>query len=134
MRRRKSDGGAIDHIDHSHGICRGLMGNEGVTVWSRTGRVVVGLGVVVVSIIVSILVLGRRIGWTGILCSSQFLCSDFFSCEKTSTRAPGTSHGMFVTRFVKIRLALTREAMYLFKTSAGYSALEDAEVLFCIDV
>lgn len=80
-----------------------------------------------------------------------FLRGNFFCGEETTTRSAGTAHGVFMARFMEIRLkktnvrlkqradndtdlALTREAMDLFESGARYSPLKDAIVLLGIDI
>lgn len=81
---------------------------------------------------------------------SELLGGNLACGEEAAARASGATHGMFVTRFVKIGLersqmglvrrkmrmylALAGEAVDLFEAGAGYSALEDAKVLLCVDI
>lgn len=66
--------------------------------------------------------------------SCNILGSNLVCGQKATARTSRTSHGMFVARLMKIRLALARETVKFLETSTCYATLEDAKVLLCIDI
>jgi hypothetical protein len=60
------------------------------------------------------------------------LSGDFFCSEEAATRPSRATHGMFVARFMEIRLSLLGKAVDLLNTCASDAAFEDAIVLLCV--
>lgn len=89
------------------------MGHEDICLWGRTGRRVVWFGFIFLRLILRVVVGDSRSRWSWIVQGSLLLCSDFFCSEKTTARPSGAAHGMLMARFMKIWLALAREAVNL---------------------
>lgn len=131
---KERDGWMTCQVDDSHGIRGKLMRHKYVRFWSGTDGGFVGLEFVVFKFLFRVIIRNYRSRGAWFVLSRLLLCRNFFCGEKPTTGSSGAAHGMLMAGLVKIWLTLSRKAMDLFQSGAGYAPFENAKVLLCVDI